>query len=175
MKRLALWAPLGVFALLLLVVASGLIRPGDRTIHSALVGQRLPVFALAPVAAGKPGLATNVFGHGRPRLLNVFASWCVPCVAEIPQLMRLKAMGVEIDGLAIHDTGPAITAFLRTNGDPYSRIGNDVDAHVQLALGSSGVPESFVIDGDGRIAMQKVGDIRPEDVAEIAAAVEKAR
>lgn len=175
MRRVAVWAPLGVFALLILVVAGGLLRPADRTVRSALVGQPLPRFTLPPIATGKAGLAATDFGRGRPRLLNVFASWCVPCVAEAPQLARLKAMGIEIDGVAIHDTRAAVDGFLATNGDPYARIGDDTGAGVQLALGSSGVPESFVIDGRGRIALQKVGDIRAEDVAAIAAAVKGAR
>ena len=175
MRRFALWVPFGVFALLVLVVAGGLLRPWDRTVRSALVGQPLPRFALPPIATGKAGLATTDFGGGRPRLLNVFASWCVPCIAEAPQLARLKAMGIEVDGIAIHDTRAAVDAFLAANGDPYARIGDDTGAGVQLALGSSGVPESFVIDSRGRIAVQKVGDIRAEDVAAIAAAVKGAR
>ena len=84
-------------------------------------------------------------------------------------------MGISIDAIAIRDTTPALTDFLRRNGDPYDRIGDDRQSTVQLALGSSGVPESFVIDGDGRIVLQHVGDIRPEDVATIAAAVRNAR
>ena len=80
-----------------------------------------------------------------------------------------------IEGIAIRDTTPALTAFLRQNGDPYASIGDDRQSAVQLALGSSGVPESFVVDGQGRIVLQHVGDIRASDVAAIAAAVKAAR
>ena len=67
---------------------------------------------MAPsMVAGKPGLSAATFRQGQPRLLNVFASWCVPCIAEAPQLMRLKAAGVPIDAIAVRDTGPAITGF----------------------------------------------------------------
>ena len=110
MKRLLLWAPLLLFALLLGVVASGLWKPADRTVRSALIGQPLPAFALPPMLAGKP--ATGSVGQGRPRLLNIFASWCIPCAAEAPQLLRLKRMGVAIDAVAVRDTGPAVQAFL---------------------------------------------------------------
>ncbi len=175
MRRWLLWTPLALFGLLFAVVASGLIKPADRTVRSALIGKPLPEFALPPLAPGKPGLSTAVFRQGQPRLLNIFASWCIPCAAESPQLLRLKAMGVPIDAIAIRDTAPALRGFLRRNGDPYDRIGDDRQSAVQLALGSSGVPESFVIDGKGRIVHQHVGDIRAGDVADIVVAVKGAR
>jgi cytochrome c biogenesis protein CcmG/thiol:disulfide interchange protein DsbE len=175
MRRWALWLPLAVFALLFVVVAGGLLRPADRTVRSALIGKPLPDFTLPPIVPGKPGLASAAFRTGEPRLLNVFASWCVPCIAEAPQLMRLKAMGVPIEGVAIRDTAPALRDFIRRNGDPYRRIGDDSRSAVQLAIGSSGVPESFVIDGQGRIVLQHVGDIRADEVEAIAAAVRNAR
>ncbi len=175
MRRALLWGPLLAFALFFAVVASGLIRPADRTVRSQLVGKSLPEFTLPPLAPGKPGLSSADFRRGQPRLLNIFASWCIPCAAEAPQLMRLKAMGIAVDAVAIRDTAPALAAFLRRNGDPYQRIGDDKQSAVQLALGSSGVPETFVIDGQGRIVLQHVGDIRAEDIDGIAAAVRGAR
>lgn len=175
MKRPLLWVPLLAFVALLAVVAAGLIRPADRTVRSALVGQPLPGFALPAAVPGKVGVTTADFRQGRPRLLNIFASWCVPCIAEAPQLMALKRAGVPIDAIAIRDTGPDIADFLARNGDPYARIGSDSASRVQLALGSSGVPESFVIDGRGRIVLQFVGAIQPDDVPRIVAAVGQAR
>jgi cytochrome c biogenesis protein CcmG/thiol:disulfide interchange protein DsbE len=174
-KRALLWLPLTAFLLFFAVIAYGLLRPADRTIHSAMIGQPLPKFLLPAMVPGKPGLGSAVFQGGRPRLLNVFASWCIPCIAEAPQLMRLKAMGVPIDAIAIRDTGPAIEAFLRRNGDPYERIGDDKVSAVQLSLGSSGVPETFVIDGQGKILKQHVGDIRPEDIPEILSTLQAAQ
>ena len=175
MKRVLLWAPFGAFALLFAVVASGLIAPADRTVKSAMVGKPLPKFTLPGIIESKPGLGTEAFQQGKPRLLNVFASWCIPCIAEAPQLVRLKQAGVEIDAVAIRDTGPAITDFLARNGDPYASIGDDKTSSVQLALGSSGVPETFLIDGRGRIVQQHVGDIRENEVPGLIAAVEAAR
>ncbi|MES2057475.1 MAG: redoxin family protein [Pseudomonadota bacterium] len=175
MKRGVIWLPLAGFALLFAVVASGLIRPADRTVRSALIGKQLPTFSLAAMVPDKPGLGSAVFNQGQPRLLNVFASWCVPCIAEAPQLMKLRQMGVPIDAIAIRDSTPAIQAFLKRNGDPYQRIGNDAESSVQLALGSSGVPETFVIDGHGRVVKQHVGDIRADDIPEILAALQAAR
>jgi len=168
MRRLTLWLPLGIFVAIVAIVAAGLLAPADRTIHSALVGKPLPHFALAPMLPGKPGVSTDAFRRGRPRLLNVFASWCIPCEAEAPQLMRLKAMGVPIDAVAIHDSPFAVAEFLRRNGDPYAAVGDDPSSAVQLAIGSSGVPETFVVAGDGTILDQHIGAIRDEDVAGIA-------
>lgn len=167
MRGVRLWLPLLMFALLFGVVVYGLYRPTDRTIHSAMVGKDLPAFSLPGIIASKPGVDSSEFHKGQPRLLNVFASWCIPCIAEAPQLMRLKAMGVPIDAVAIRDTAPAIQDFLRRNGDPYDRIGDDKVSKVQLSLGSSGVPETFVIDGKGRIVDQHIGDIREEDIPDL--------
>lgn len=175
MRRWLIWAPLVLFALLFAIVAGGLFKPADRTVRSALVGKSLPDFALPPIAPGKPGLSSAAFRQGQPRVLNIFASWCIPCAAESPQLLRLRAMGIPVDAIAIRDTGPALQDFLRRYGDPYDRIGGDGQSAVQLALGSSGVPESFVIDGHARIVHQHIGPLLPEDVDTIAAAVRDAR
>jgi cytochrome c biogenesis protein CcmG/thiol:disulfide interchange protein DsbE len=167
MKRALIWLPLGLFGVFFAVVAAGLMRPADTAVHSTLVDKPLPSFKLEPMVPGKPGLASSDFAGGKPRLLNVFASWCIPCIAEAPQLMALKARGVPIDAIAIHDKGPAIAAFLRRNGDPYVAIGDDSRSRVQMALGSSGVPETFLIDGRGRIVRQYIGDIRADQVDQI--------
>lgn len=175
MKRWTLWLPLAAFVLLFAIIAAGLFKPADRTVRSALIGQPVPEFTLPSIVSGKPGLDAAMLRTGQPHLVNVFASWCVPCIAEAPQLMRLSAMGIPIEGIAIRDRADDLRAFLRQNGDPYQRIGDDARSAVQVALGSSGVPESFVVDGAGRIVLQHVGDIRAEDVASIAAAVRGAQ
>ena len=174
MRMRLIWVPFAVFLALATAVAIGLLRPADRTVRSAMAGKPLPAFTLPPLVPGKPGLASAEFARGQPRLLNVFGSWCVPCVAEAPQLLALKRAGVRIDAVAIHDTAPAVQAFLQRNGDPYASIGNDRSSQVQLALGSSGVPETFVIDGRGRIVSQHIGDIRAEHVDAIVAEVRNA-
>lgn len=174
MKRLLIWAPLVLFALVFALVASGLVKPGDRSVHSALVGKPVPPITLPPLLPDRPGIVTGEF-KGKPRLLNVFASWCIPCIAEAPQLMRLKRAGAEIDAIAIRDTPEAVQAFLARHGDPYARIGDDKASRAQLTLGSSGVPETFVIDAEGRIAYQHIGDIREEDVPKLLGELEKAK
>ncbi|WP_242146495.1 redoxin family protein [Sphingomonas sp. BAUL-RG-20F-R05-02] len=164
-----LWLPLAVFVAVLAIIAVALYRPSDRTVYSAMVGKRLPDFTVPALLPGKPGLASAAFADGKPKLLNIFASWCVPCAAEAPQLMTLKAAGVPIEGVAIRDTPEAMRDFLARGGDPYMTIGDDKTSAVQLAIGSSGVPESFLIAGDGTILLQHVGDIRSDDVPAILA------
>jgi cytochrome c biogenesis protein CcmG, thiol:disulfide interchange protein DsbE len=175
MKRLLIWLPLLAFVGLIAVTFYGLFREDNSQIRSALVGQSLPAFELPPMLEGRPGLTQADFRRGEPRLLNVFGSWCIPCIAEAPVLMRLKEQGVAIDAVAIRDTPDAVRRFLDRHGDPYAAIGNDPQSRVQLSLGSSGVPETFVIDGEGRIAMQHIGPIAEEHLPRILKALEDAR
>lgn len=174
MRRRLLWLPLAGFVAVAVVVAVALYAPADRTVRSAMIGQPLPAFTLPPLVEGKPGVVSAAM-RGQPRLLNVFASWCLPCIAEAPQLVRLRQAGVRIDAVAIRDTGPAVADFLARNGDPYTAIGDDPKSAVQLSLGSSGVPETFLIDGQGIVRRQWVGDIRADQMGEVLAAVRNAR
>ena len=166
-----LWLPLAGFLVLVVIVAVAMWRPADRTVLSALVGHPMPAVALQPIVPGKPGIEPGRFARGRPRLVNIFASWCIPCAAEAPQLLRLKAMGVPIDAIAVKDTAGAVQDFLARYGDPYDAIGSDPTSAVQFALGSSGVPETFIVDGEGKIIDQHVGDIRADEVDALAARV----
>ncbi|MEO6091890.1 MAG: DsbE family thiol:disulfide interchange protein [Novosphingobium sp.] len=170
--RWALWLPLALFASFAALVLVGLLRPAPREVASAMIGKPLPTFSLRAAAADRPGLAHADLAGGKPRLLNIFASWCVPCAAEAPQLDALARAGVEIDGVAIRDRPEDLAGFLARHGNPYARIGADDTAGLQLAIGSSGVPESFVIDGKGVIRYQHIGDIRAEHLAMI---IEKLR
>ncbi len=161
---MARWLPLALFGAFLALVIVGLFWPADREVTSAFIGKPLPAFDLPPATDDRPGLATPVFQSGKPRLLNVFASWCVPCAVEAPQLAVLASQGVEIHGVAIRDRKADLARFLVQNGNPFARIGRDDLSQVQLAIGSSGVPETFVVDGKGIIRHQHIGDIRAEDV-----------
>lgn len=164
MSRWRVWVPLLVFAGFVGLAAIMLAKPKDEFVESRMVGKELPYFALRPAVPDRPGLASADYKAGQPRLLNIFASWCLPCAAEAEQLRRLEAQGAVIDGIAIRDKPEDVAAFLTRYGNPYRAIGADDLSEVQLALGSSGVPETFVIDGTGRIAYQHIGDIRAENV-----------
>ena len=175
MSRAVRFAPL---LLLLLVVAAlvwRLATPPDRTVTSKLQGKPVPEFVLPAALPSKPGLTSGDLATGRPRLVNVFASWCVPCITEVRVLQELKARGVAIDGIAIRDRPEDVAEFLARNGDPYERIGSDAQSQVQIALGSSGVPESFLVDGRGIIRYQHIGVVEASDVPTILAQLEQAR
>ena len=135
----------------------------------------MPEFALAPAVQGRPGLSTAGYRQGQARLVNVFASWCIPCRAEAVQLEELARRGIPIDGVAVRDRPQDLAGFLATYGDLFRAIGADNDRRVQLALGSAGVPETFVVDGRGIIRHQHIGAIMPQDMASILAAYEAAR
>ncbi len=174
-RRLVLWVPLLVFVFFVATVAIGLYAPSDRTIRSKMIGQPVPDFVLPPSLPGRPGLEGADLRNGEPHSVNVFASWCIPCIAEAPQLLAIAARGIPIDAIAVRDRPQDVAAFLQKWGDPYRRIGADTDSRVQMALGSSGVPETFVVDGAGIIRYQHIGDIRPEHVPEIVKAYEAAK
>ena len=175
MSRWLRLTPVLLLGLVLAALAWRLAHPEDPTIRSRLAGQPVPEFALPPALAGKPGLASADLAKGGPRLLNVFASWCVPCIAEAPLLMELKQRGVAIDAVAVRDKPEDVASFLARHGDPFDRIGSDPESKVQLALGSSGVPESFIVDGRGIIRYQHMGPIEPDDLTKIMREWEAAR
>lgn len=175
MRSLYLWVPLALFAFFAGLAGYMLTQEKDQFVESTMIGQPLPAFALEPAFAGLPGASKADFTGGRPRLLNIWASWCLPCIAEAPQLEALKAQGAEIIGIAIRDRPEDVAAFLSRHGNPYARIGSDPISEVQLAIGSSGVPETFVIDVEGVIRYQHIGDIREADVPKLLAELEKAQ
>lgn len=162
--RWALWLPLGLFVAFAVLALVMMARPRSDDVQSAMIGKALPQFSLSPAIEGRPGLSSRDFLGGKPRLLNVFASWCVPCAVEAPQLETLRAEGVDIYGVAIRDRPEELAAFFARNGNPFARIGRDDISAVQMEIGSSGVPETFVIDGRGVIRYQHIGEIRPEHV-----------
>lgn len=176
MKRnLWLAVPLLIFLGFVAAVAWRLSSPSDSTIRSRLIDQPVPAFALKPMISGRAGLTSADLRDGKPRIVNVFASWCVPCIAEAPTLMELKKRGVRIDAIAVRDEVGEVADFLKTNGDPFERIGDDPVGEAQIALGSSGVPESFIIDGRGIIRYQHVGPIMPQDLEMVLAEWDKVR
>jgi cytochrome c biogenesis protein CcmG/thiol:disulfide interchange protein DsbE len=164
---------------LLLLLLAGLVwrlaTPADTTVTSKLEGQPVPAFVLPAALPNKPALASADLAGRKPRIVNIFASWCVPCITEVGVLQALKARGVTIDGIAVRDTPEELADFLARNGDPYERIGNDTASKVQIALGSSGVPESFIVDGRGIIRYQHIGPIEAADVPMVLTKLEEAQ
>jgi cytochrome c biogenesis protein CcmG/thiol:disulfide interchange protein DsbE len=168
------WAPLVIFILLAAFMMYGLAKPNSTSITSKMIGARMPDFALPAATPGVPGLSSAELAQGKPHLVNIFASWCVPCAAEAPQLKQIADAGVPIVGIAIRDRPEAVAGFLARYGNPFQKIGADNASQVQIAMGSSGVPESFVVDGKGNIVRQTIGPINPDDVAGVIEAVKNA-
>ncbi|MEP5937508.1 MAG: DsbE family thiol:disulfide interchange protein [Erythrobacter sp.] len=173
--RWTVWAPLALFTFFVGLAAYQLSQPKDEFIPSGMVGKPLPEFALDPIVDGLPGVSTDDFQDGTPKLLNIWASWCLPCIAEAPHLERLKEAGVEILGVAIRDQPEDVARFLERHGNPYAQIGSDDLSAIQFEIGSSGVPETYVIDGAGIIRHQHIGDVRSDDVQMLLALLEEAR
>ena len=175
MSRAIRFLPLLVLLLFVAAVSWRLIVPNDEKIRSGMTGQPVPAFVLAPAVNGVPGLSSNDLATGQPRLVNVFASWCVPCIAEAPLLMELKRQGIPIDAIAVRDKPEDVAEFLGRHGNPFERIGADPESRLQIAFGSSGVPETFVIDGKGIIRYQHMGAIEAGDVQALRREWEAAR
>jgi cytochrome c biogenesis protein CcmG/thiol:disulfide interchange protein DsbE len=167
--------PIVLLLWLVIGLAWRLVKPGDTAIPSQMVERTVPQFQLLAAVGDRPGLSSADLATGEPRLLNIFASWCVPCIGEAPVLRELQRRGARIDAIAVRDTPEALNAFLARNGDPYERIGADRQSAVQIALGSSGVPETFVIDGKGVIRRQYIGPLKASNIAGVLHELEQVR
>ena len=175
MSRALYLVPLALFLFFAGLAGYMLTQPKDEFVQSQMIGKPLPEFSLEPASDGLLGASIDDLRDGRPKLLNIWASWCLPCIAEAPHLDRLKEEGVEIVGIAIRDRPQDVANFLGRYGNPYSRVGSDQFSEIQIESGSSGVPETFVIDGEGIIRYQHIGDVRAETVPLLLEELEKAR
>jgi cytochrome c biogenesis protein CcmG/thiol:disulfide interchange protein DsbE len=154
--RLLAMLPLAIATLLGGAFYWGLWNKDDR-LPSTLIGRPVPEFALPPIEGRDDGLSSEDL-RGEVSIVNVWASWCVPCRVEMPLLVELAATGsVPIHGINHRDARGAALGFLAELGDPYTRIGADRNGRVSIDWGVYGLPETFVIDGDGRIAYKHVG------------------
>lgn len=137
-----------------------------RAVPSALIDKPVPAFELPPIeGVDRPGLATADLAGGRVVLVNLFASWCIPCRAEHPLLMDLAEAGtLPVIGINYRDEPADARRWLGQLGNPYERIGADRQARTAIDWGVSGVPETFVIDGSGRIRYQHIGPMSRWDL-----------
>jgi cytochrome c biogenesis protein CcmG, thiol:disulfide interchange protein DsbE len=175
LARRPLIVAIAIFIAVFVLFAVGL-NLDPRRIPSPLIGKPVPEFSLPPVKGRTLGLSTADI-KGEVSLVNVFASWCVACRDEHPVLMQLSRRGiVPIHGLNYKDAPDDAAAWLDSLGDPYTRTGADRDGRVGIEWGVYGVPETFVIDRDGRIAHKHIGAITPKALdEEILPLIEKLR
>lgn len=164
-RRSTYAVPLAIFVVLTVFLGIGLTL-NPREIPSPLIGKSVPTFDLSPVKGRTLGLASGDL-KGEVSLVNVFASWCVACLEEHPIITELAKQNlVPIHGLNYKDKPDDAASWLDKWGDPYTRTGADRDGRVGIDWGVYGVPETFVIDRDGRIAYKHIGPLTPEFVRE---------
>ncbi len=165
MRTLGFLAPLAITALLFGLFYWSLKYQSD-DLPSPLIGKPVPEFALPPVQGRTVGLSSEDL-VGEVSIVNVFASWCVPCRDEHPLFTELARRDVvPIHGINYKDEPGQAEAWLAELGDPYARTGADVDGSVGIDWGVYGVPETFVVDAVGRIAYKHVGPLSPAVLAE---------
>lgn len=158
MTRILLFLPLVLFVMLGAWFAVGL-RHDPSRIPSVLIDKPMPAFALPAIEGRDNGLSSEDLG-GDIALVNVFASWCIPCAIEHPVLMQIaKDEDIVIAGINWKEKPGDGAAWLKRLGDPYDFIGDDADGRVAIDFGVTGAPETFVIDSRGRIRYKHVGPI----------------
>lgn len=168
--RLLLLAPLVVFAGLAALFALRLGSGDPSRIPSALIGRPAPATVLPPLeglmrdGAQVTGLDPAAL-KGQVSVVNVWASWCVPCHDEAPLLMQLAAdTRFRIVGINYKDAADNARRFLGRHGNPFTRVGVDANGRAAIEWGVYGVPETFVVGADGAIAYKLIGPITPENL-----------
>lgn len=176
-------APLIVFALLAAAFAYSLSTGDPSKLPSALIGKQAPTTEFSALdglnekGLPVPGFASSELSDGKVRVINFWASWCVPCVQEHPLLIALQQRtGVPIYGVNYKDQASAAKRFIGRYGNPYAKVGVDPSGRGAIEWGVYGMPETFIVDGKGRIAYKHVGPISPKSlVQDVIPAIEKAR
>ena len=172
-RRALLLAPFGVavaagtgFYTILGRMRTGTFDPHE--VPSQLINQPAPAFAVSGQDPGQGFASTDLksIGLRGPILLNFFASWCVPCIVEHPELMALSREGLAVWGVAYKDQPAAAAAFIARHGNPYTRIGRDPSGTVAIDFGLYGVPESYLIDRSGIVRWRNPGPLTPAIIDE---------
>jgi cytochrome c biogenesis protein CcmG/thiol:disulfide interchange protein DsbE len=164
-RRLLFTVPAVAFLALAAAIAAYMLSGTDpRVVPSALLDKPVPNFTLPPLEEGEPGLSSADL-KGRVAVVNVFASWCVPCLAEHPQIVALAEDDeIAVLGINYKDKPADAENWLKRLGDPFQRVGVDRDGRVSIDWGVYGVPETFVVDRGGTIRYKHVGPITPDDL-----------
>jgi len=179
----AAWVPVLMFLVMAGFLAFALKYGEPQKLPSALIGHKVPEFTLPPVEGLKSGgqmvigFSNEDLAQGKVSIVNVWASWCVPCHQEHPFLVRLKKLsGAPMFGINNKDRAVDARRFLGRYGNPFDAVGADRRGRVSIDWGVYGLPETFIVDGYGRITHKHVGPISQRDIFDkLLPAIEKAR
>ena len=141
----------------------GMTREGQGELPSTFIGREAPVLPETSLP-GTPLLTAAGLRTGEVTVVNFWASWCVPCTIEHPQLMQLARDGVPVYGVSYKDKAPEARAFLERRGNPFARLGADATGRVGIEWGVYGVPETYFVDRQGIIRWRWAGPVTPEVV-----------
>lgn len=147
-----------IFAGIAAMFVIGMNREDPDALPSTLEGRQAPAVVVTPLA-DLPTFSDADLRDGKVKLVNFWASWCAPCRAEHPNLTRLKGEGVTIYGVNYKDKPEAALRFLGDLGDPFTAIGADESGRMGIDWGLYGVPETFIIDGEGKVVTRFAGPI----------------
>lgn len=164
---------LGAF-MVLAVFMLGLQRDDVQRLPSALIDKPVPDFSLPALRAGEADLTDEALAGSGVKLVNVWASWCGPCRIEHPYLMDIAAEGVTVHGINYKDQPGNAMAFLAELGDPYQLIGADTNGRAGIEFGVYGVPETFVVNAEGKIVYKNVGPVTSRELPKLREAIRKA-
>ena len=178
-----LLAPLAAFLALAGLFAVSLQKGDPSRLPSMLIGKPAPAFALPAVAdlnsgtVTVPGFAQTDLARGRVSIVNFWASWCTPCIAEHPYLTELaKVSGAPLYGINYKDKADNARRFLERHGNPFTAIGADSAGRTGIDWGVTAVPETFLVDGRGNVVYKHTGPVTPEVIArDLLPAIAKAR
>ena len=172
-RRLGPALPFLIFAVLAGLFWYALHTGDPSRLPSPLIGKNVPDFTLPSLeglsAEGKPvpGFASSDLAKGKPTIVNVFASWCIECQVEHPLLLGLaRQPGIRLYGIDYKDDPVAARRFLGRYGNPYERVGADRSGRVAIDFGVYGVPETYVVTGEGQIAYRHVGPLTEQAITD---------
>lgn len=157
------YLPLLTFFLLMVLLSQGLLHQRNAKQEASRVSQPWPEFPITS-AEGKPQTFSSAHFEKQVTLVNMFASWCVPCRAEMPDLVKLKTQTqhVRFEGIAWNDTPNVIDPWLKKYGNPFDTVWYDATGQAAIALGIRGVPETFIVDTKGVIRYHHIGVVTPQ-------------
>ncbi len=176
-SRVLVLLPVLAFLGLAAVFFVGLSEDPSR-LPSAMINRPVPAFSLPPVdGLDRPGLGNTDLGNGQVTIINIWASWCGPCREEHPILMILaKRSDIRLAGINNKDNPENARRFLGALGNPFAAVGADRDGRITIDWGGYGVPESFIVDGQGIIRYKHVGPLYADDlIGKFGEEIEKAK